>query len=467
MKGIDAMTDVRHEPRVLPRFRPVRVVALGAALALLVAACGSGRSNSGGTTNTTGLGGATGTTTIIDPSQCDSSTLTQGITGNTIKIGTSLPLSGQYSPFSAILHGESAYFSYINSLGGVTVAGKKYQIKLVSKDDAYDASRTSTNVDTLLNSDKVFALFNVVGTKNNLGVRETVNSDCVPDLLIASGAVQWGNPKYPWMLGSELVPYPLEMRVFVDYLLKNKPAAKIALLYANDDFGQSYQQTLEQLVKGTTLSIVKEQSYNAEGSDVKTQVTDLAATKADTFVLGGTLLACPNALTAAHDAGWKPLIYMSGTCVSKLLFNLGGDGADGVLSVTPLLDPASPSNAANPAMQLYMQQVKKYFPAEDRGDGIVAYGWSTAAILQKILEASPKLDRVSVMETARTLKGISGVGLQLPGSTFDTSKTDWFLGETFQLIKYNKAAGHTETIGPITDLDGKTAALSPPKLLNS
>ncbi len=56
---------------------------------------------------------------------------------------------------------------------------------------------------------------------------------------------------------------------------------------------------------------------------MKAQVTDLAATKADTFVLGGTLLACPNALTAADDAGWKPLTYMSGTCVSKLLFTLG------------------------------------------------------------------------------------------------------------------------------------------------
>ena len=60
------------------------------------------------------------------------------------------------------------------------VAGKKYKIKLVSKDDAYDPAQTSTNVDTLINSNKVFALFNTVGTKNNLGIRETVNSDCTP-----------------------------------------------------------------------------------------------------------------------------------------------------------------------------------------------------------------------------------------------------------------------------------------------
>jgi branched-chain amino acid transport system substrate-binding protein len=437
-------------------------------LAVVVAACGSGR-NDAAPSATTAAGGSTtpGATTVVDASQCDPSTLTQGVSGDTIKLGTSLPLSGTYSAFNAILKGESAYFSYINSLGGVTVAGKKYKIQLVSKDDAYDAAKTSSNVDTLLNSDKVFALFNTVGTKNNLGIRETVNSDCVPDLLIASGAVQWGNTKYPFMLGSELVPYPLEMQVFVDYLKKNKPNAKIALLYANDDFGQSYRETLKDLVNNTSLSIVKEASYNAEGSEVKAQVTSLAASKADTFVLGGTLLACPNALTAAHDAGWKPVIYMSGTCVSKLLFTLGGDGADGVLSVTPLMDPGDPANASNPAVTLYKAQVKKYQPDADTADGIVAYGWSTAAMMQKILESSPKLDRVSVMETARTLKDVSGVGLQLAGSKWNTNKDDWFIGETFQLVKYNKAEGHTVKVGPLTDLDGKTASLAPKSLLNS
>ena len=71
--------------------------------------------------------------------------------------------------------------------------------------------------------------------------------------------------------------------------------------------------------------------------------------------------------------------------------------------------------------------------------------------MAKILEASPKLDRASVMEAARTLKGISGAGLELPGATWDTSKTDWFLGETFQLVKYDKAAGHTVAIGSIIE----------------
>jgi branched-chain amino acid transport system substrate-binding protein len=448
-------------------FTPLRLVIVLVVAAMVAAACGGSRKD---TTTTTG--GGTGTTTggptsVINTASCPAGNDSVGVTGNTITIGTSLPESGTYSAFKAILAGEKAYFQYINASGGVSVAGKKYQINLIDKDDAYNASQTVTNAQSLITNSKVFALFNVVGTKNNLAIRNMVNSQCVPDLLIASGAIQWGNTKFPWMLGSELVPYPLEMRAFVDYLKKNKPNATIALLKASDDFGQSYQESLESLVKGTNLKIVQTQTYDSEGADVSSQVASLAATKADAFVVGAALLACPAALNAAGAAGWHPITYMSGTCVSKLLFAAGGKNSDKVLSVTPLLDPADPANASNAAMALYKAKMKQYQPAADATDGITAYGWSTGALFAEILSQSPAATRSAVMETARTLKAATGVGLQLPDSTWSTSANDWFLGEDFQLIQYSVAQGHTNPIGPLIDDSGKSAALSPIALLNS
>ena len=57
------------------------------------------------------------------------------------------------------------------------------------------------------------------------------------------------------------------------------------------------------------------------------------------------------------------------------------------------------------------------------------------------------------------------VGLQLPTSTWSTSKTDWFIGEDFQLIQYSVKAGHTTAVGVLSKDDGKTADLSPKPLL--
>ena len=460
------MTD-RRRAHQRARARSGAAIVLVLVLALVAAACSGNRSTAKpDTTEPSGATGGTTSSTVIDTSSCPAGSDTTGVSGNTITIGTSVAQSGTYQPFSAILDGEQAYIDYTNANGGVTVAGKKYQIKLVAKDDAYVASRTVTNVLSLLNDDHVFALLNVVGTKNNLAIRDLVNRECAPDLFAASGATQWGNHKYPWLIGSELVPYPLEVKRFVEYLKETKPNATIAVLKADDDFGQSYADTLTQLIRGTNLKVVKTEQYDSTQAEVATQVNNLAATKADVLFLGATLLACPAALSAASAAGWHPITYMSGTCVSKVLFSIAGPAANGVFSVTPLLDPADPKNADDPAMKLYKAQVAKYKPKADTLDGIVGYGWTTGALLVKTLESAKVLTRSSVMEAARTLTDASGVGLQIPAAKWNTGPDDWFIGETFQFIKYDATAGHTDPIGGLTDDDGKTAALTPAELIN-
>ena len=67
------------------------------------------------------------------------------------------------------------------------IAGKQYKVNLVAKDDAYEAAKTVANVQSLMD-ENVFGLFNVVGTKNNLAIRDMINEACVPDLLAATGS---------------------------------------------------------------------------------------------------------------------------------------------------------------------------------------------------------------------------------------------------------------------------------------
>ena len=56
--------------------------------------------------------------------------------------------------------------------------------------------------------------------------------------------------------------------------------------------------------------------------------------------------------------------------------------------------------------------------------------------------------------------------VQIPDAQWSTGADDWFLGENFQVIKYNGAAKHSEAVGSLTKEDGKTASLSPAKLIN-
>jgi branched-chain amino acid transport system substrate-binding protein len=312
----------------------------------------------------------------------------------------------------------------------------------------------------------VFALFNVVGTTNNIAIRNFLGGLCVPDLFAATGSPLWGNPQYPFVLGTELVPYSLEIKALVDYLEAKKPTATIAAIYASDDFGDAYKVTLHQLIKGTKLRIVQEQSYNPNNPDTKSQVTSLASSNADVFLLGATLLGCPNSLTALRTTGWKPLVYMSGTCAAKTLIDLSGPGADGVVTAAPLLDPAAPTTVAMPFYKRYAAAIKPFgAQAAPPDSSIVAYGWTTAALMVELLHKSPKLDRYSVMQTARTFTA-TGLGFMLPGTTFSTSADDWYLGESYHLVQFSLAKKYFVPITSIVDENGKTASFTPASLIN-
>jgi branched-chain amino acid transport system substrate-binding protein len=286
-------------------------------------------------------------------------------------------------------------------------------------------------------------------------------------LFPSTGAAAWGNHAYPWLVGTPLVPYPLEMKALVDYLQETKPDATVAILRASDDFGKTYSDVLSSLIEGTDITIAKEETYNPEQFDTKSQITSLAATEADVLVLGTTLLACVDALGNVKESGWKPVVYMSGTCTSKTIIGLAKEAADDVISVSAFMDPADPQWESNAQMQLFKETVGTYGADDDDPDsGVIGFGWSGAALLIETLSRSPELTRPAVMETARTLSDVSDVGIMMPGSTWNTSADDWFLGETFNLMQYSFENGYFEVLeGPI-DLDGQTATLTPEDLIN-
>jgi ABC-type branched-subunit amino acid transport system substrate-binding protein len=93
---------------------------------------------------------------------------TPGITAKEILIGGTVPLSGPASPFGTVGPGANAYFKYVNAHGGVH--GRK--IRYLYRDDGYDPSRTINETRELVQQEKVFAIFNTVGTEHNLAIRE-------------------------------------------------------------------------------------------------------------------------------------------------------------------------------------------------------------------------------------------------------------------------------------------------------
>lgn len=451
-----------------------KVMLTMAALALVATSCG-GRSddnssnNDGGNKDNGGTDQTTDGSFAVDTSNCPDND-TAGIDGDTITLASSFPQSGITSAFAQISKGYKAYFEKINADGGVEVAGEKYQIKVVDKDDEYNAAKTATNIKELAGPDgsDAFAVFNVVGTANNLAIRESLGNNCVPNLFAATGSPAWGNDEFPWLVGSTLAPYTVEANAYAEYLKENLPDAKVAMLVQDDDFGQAYEQGFKMAIEDSDITVTKVSSYQTGTSDVATQVTDLAASGANVFFNGSTLLACPEGLKQAASANWdREYTFVSGTCISKTLTGIAGDNAEGILAVTNTIDPANPAYADTDALKDYLAILDEY--ADDKVDpenGIVAYGYTQAAIFVHALEQADELTRSSVLNAIRNID-TEDLGMTVDGVKIKMSDDDAFMAENVQMVQYDAGEAHFNNVGDILDYEGRTREITPEGLVDS
>src|SRR5436189_4360024 len=180
-----------------------------------------------------------------------------GVTATEIKIGNTNPYSGPASAYGTIGKVIGAYFKKVNDEGGIN--GRK--INYITYDDSYSPPKTVEMVRKLVEQDEVAFVFNTLGTPSNSAIHKYMNQKKVPHLFLATGATKWGDPKnFPWTIGFQPA-YQIEAKIYAKYLLKNKPDAKIAVLYQNDDYGKDYLKGLKEGLGDKTGMIVAEASY--------------------------------------------------------------------------------------------------------------------------------------------------------------------------------------------------------------
>jgi len=403
------------------------LVALVVAAALVAAGCGRSEDNGGG-------GGANA----------------PGVTDSSIKLGTTFPLSGPASAYATISRASQAYFKMVNAKGGVN--GRK--ISYIVRDDGYDPARAVQNARRLVTQDKVFALFNPLGTPVNLAIWDYLNQQKVPQLYVATGASDFGDDvdKHPWTIGWQPT-YPIEARAFAAYLKDSKPDAKVAVLYQNDEFGKNFLGAFQKGIEGSDIKIVTKQSYEVTDPTVSPQVVKLARSGADTFLDIATPKPTAQAIgTVAKIGKWQPLHLISNVSASKsLVFKpVGLAAAKGIVSNTYIKDPDGAQWASDAAMKDYKAQLKKYAPRLNPDEPFNAYGWAVAETMVKTLEKAGKdITRENVMDAARSLD--EQIGLLLPGVKLKTSDSDGFPIESVQIQRFDgqnwKTAGDLNTEG--------------------
>src|SRR6201747_2310968 len=226
-----------------------------------------------------------------------------GASDTDIKIGNIVPYSGPASAYGVIGKTEEAYFRKINAEGGIN--GRK--ITFISYDDGYSPPKAVEQARKLVESDGVLLIFNSLGTPSNVAIQKYMNDKKVPQLFVASGATKWNDPKdFPWTMGWQ-PSYQSEARSYARYLIKEKPDAKIGVLYQNDDFGKDYLKGLKDGLGAKSSMIVAEQGYETLDPTIDNQIVKLKASGADVFISITTPKFAAQAIKRAAEFNWRPL----------------------------------------------------------------------------------------------------------------------------------------------------------------
>jgi branched-chain amino acid transport system substrate-binding protein len=370
---------------------------------------------------------------------------TPGVSATTITIGSSGPLTGEAAAAAGVLRGAAGYFKYVNARGGVN--GRTIDFRYA--DDGYNPSNTVNNVRQLVQQDGVFALFSVVGTNENLAIRDFANAAGVPQVFSAAGATTFGRDyaKYPWTIGY-LPPYAEEGKIYAKHILAGRSAAaKIAVLYQSDDYGKDLLSGFRAGLGGQARKlIVQTVGYDPTTSDVQSQVAQLEASGANTFMIFAFGKFAIQAFVYANKLGWNPQIYVNDVASASSIMALDPQStAEGSISILWGKDPATPAFAKDPGVALSAKIIKEYVPGSKQPDGFLVAGMAEAYSLVDALKAAGKnLTRQGLM-TAVTHMNETTNPFLAPGVTVHTTPTFRFPIAHVQLQRWHK--GHWVPFG--------------------
>ena len=357
-----------------------------------------------------------------------------GATDTEIKIGNIMPYSGAASAYGVIGKTEEAYFKKVNAEGGI----KGRKINFISYDDGYSPPKAVEQARKLVESDEVLLVFNPLGTPSNSALQKYMNSKKVPQLFVATGAAKWNDPRnFPWTMGWQ-PNYQSEARIYAKYLMKEKPDAKISMLYQNDDFGKDYLKGLKDGLGSHAAMLIAEESYETTEPTIDNHIVKLKASGANVFISVTTPKFAAQAIKRIAEIEWKPLHILTNVSASvgSVMKPAGFENSQGILSAAYAKDGADSQWDNDPGMKKFYTFLEKYFPEGNKLDASVVYGYGVAQTMEKVLQmCGDNLTRENVMKQAASLRDFAPDTL-LPGIKINTSPTNFDPITQLQMMRF-------------------------------
>jgi branched-chain amino acid transport system substrate-binding protein len=373
--------------------------------------------------------------TLLAPAVLAQKKYDPGASDSEIKIGNIAAYTGWGSAYGVVSRAEAAYFQMVNDRGGIN--GRK--INFMALDGGSSPEKSVDLARQLVEQNGVLLIFSPIGTESNLAIRAYLNEKQVPQLFVESSSAVFDDPShFPWTMGF-FPTYRTEGLAYAKYVLQNRPGAKIAVLYANDDAGKEYLAGVRDgLGDKASAMIVKEESYQTSDMTLDSQITSLKNSGANVFLNLSLGAFATRAIRTACDSGWRPQEFIPNASLSVAAFldPAGLEKATGIIANARSKGWLGPQTRKDPDVREFLEWMSKYNPQASLRDQNNVAGYERAQALVEVLKkCGDNLTRANVMKQASSLD--LQLGMLRPGIGITTSPADYQPIKRLFLIKFD------------------------------
>lgn len=246
--------------------------------------------------------------------------------GKEIKIGAILPLTGSFATYGEpVRDGMSLAVKEINSTGGIN--GNR--IRLVIEDDAGNPKNAVSAFTKLANTDRVPIILGPLSSGSSMATAPIAEKTKVVQISTLAGIPDLSNAgDYVFRI------YPsseLGARFVAKEAAKYFKPRKVAILYANNPFGQTSRNIYEDMSKELGIEVVAVESFSDGDQDFRTQLSKIKKTVPDlllcsTYWMEGArilvqMIELGLDIPAFGEDGWRgPIAKIVGEKGLKLLY---------------------------------------------------------------------------------------------------------------------------------------------------
>jgi len=337
----------------VPRRRRLSAAAIAGVMAFGLAACGG---DDGG-----GGGGSDGS----------------------IMIGTSLPLTGEFSqPGQAAEQGYKIWVDTVNGNGGLL----DRDVELVVKDDASNQNTVVADYNALIGQDKVDLLLGTFSSLLNLPASAVAEKNQMVYIEPAGGSPEIFSRGFKYLFFAQQATADRQGLVFADWVanLPEDERPKTAAYPTLDDpFAAPVVEGAKEALEAAGVETVYEETYAIDTKNFDTIVSAMKGENPDLVFHGAQFEDGVGMTRAMLKAGLKPRMFFQTNAPSfgdQFTEGIGEENAEGVFyAVSHHPDAETPGNAE--FVEAYEAEYGG-LPPEDAADGYAA-----GQVLQAAVEA--------------------------------------------------------------------------------